>query len=332
MPPTASKTPNGLLHGALDALILKTLTRGPSHGYAVARFIEETTGDAFLIEDGSLYPALYRLERKGWVEAEWGTSELGRRAKLYRLTDAGREQLAAEMATWRKFSDRRLQGVCDMKRSLRSWLWRVPLDQEVDEEIALHIEMRTRELIEGGMDPAAARARARSRRWATLPTVKRTLVDLGRKRDREMSVALWLEELRDDVKFAFRQLRAAPAFTLVATLTLALGIGANSAIFALVDATLLRPLPYGEPDRLVTIWETTSTTSRGLRRRRTCCDWTVPQPHVRHHCRVHAVDGQHGDVRTRRQCADGVAAVGDVRHLRRARRQADRRPDVYARR
>jgi transcriptional regulator len=99
-----SKTPNALLHGALDALILKTLTRGPSHGYAVARFIEETTGDAFLIEDGSLYPALYRLERKGWVEAEWGTSELGRRAKLYRLTAAGRAQLAAEVATWKKFS------------------------------------------------------------------------------------------------------------------------------------------------------------------------------------------------------------------------------------
>jgi PadR family transcriptional regulator PadR len=104
MPPTSAKSPNALLHGALDALILKTLARGPSHGYAVARFIEDTTGDAFLIEDGSLYPALYRLERKGWVEAEWGTSELGRRAKLYRLTDAGREQLATEMATWRKFS------------------------------------------------------------------------------------------------------------------------------------------------------------------------------------------------------------------------------------
>lgn len=104
MAATPTKTPNALLHGALDALILKTLTRGPNHGYAIARSIEETTGDAFLIEDGSLYPALYRLERKGFVEAEWGTSELGRRAKLYRLTDAGREQLAAEMATWKIFS------------------------------------------------------------------------------------------------------------------------------------------------------------------------------------------------------------------------------------
>ena len=161
-----SKTPNALLHGALDALILKTLTRGPSHGYAVARFIEDTTGDAVLVEEGSLYPALYRLERRGWVEAEWGTSELGRRAKLYRLTDAGREQLAAEMATWRRFS----AGVSKvllvhMKRSLRSWLWRVPIDQEIDEELALHVEMRTRELVERGMDPKAARER-RSAGWA----------------------------------------------------------------------------------------------------------------------------------------------------------------------
>jgi transcriptional regulator len=104
MPPMPPKTPNALLHGALDALILKTLARGPKHGYAIARFIEETTGDAFLIEDGSLYPALYRLERRKWVEAEWGVSELGRRAKLYRMTDTGRAQLAAEMATWKKFS------------------------------------------------------------------------------------------------------------------------------------------------------------------------------------------------------------------------------------
>lgn len=99
-----SKTQNALLYGALDALILKTLERGPRHGYAVARYIEEMTGDAVLIEEGSLYPALYRLERRGWVDAEWGTSELGRRAKLYRLTDAGREQLESEMATWRRFS------------------------------------------------------------------------------------------------------------------------------------------------------------------------------------------------------------------------------------
>jgi PadR family transcriptional regulator PadR len=102
--PQASKPPNTLLHGALDALILKTLARGRRHGYAIARFIEETTGEAVLVEEGSLYPALYRMERRGWIEAEWGTSELGRRAKLYSLTEAGRGQLTAELATWRRFS------------------------------------------------------------------------------------------------------------------------------------------------------------------------------------------------------------------------------------
>jgi putative ABC transport system permease protein len=159
-----------------------------------------------------------------------------------------------------------------MKQSLRSWLWRVPLDQEFEEEIALHIEMRTRDLVEGGMDPVAARAMA-IKKMGDVATVKRTCVDLGRKRDREMSITLWLEELRDDVSFAFRQLRAAPAFTLVATLTLALGIGANSAIFALVDATLLRPLPYGDPGQLVTIWEKSDATARGFASPPNMVDW-----------------------------------------------------------
>ena len=100
----AEKPPNALLHGTLDALILKTLAGGPRHGYAIAKFIEDTTGEAVLVEEGSLYPALYRMERRGWVEAEWGTSELGRRAKLYSLTRDGRAQLVKETATWRRFA------------------------------------------------------------------------------------------------------------------------------------------------------------------------------------------------------------------------------------
>ena len=90
------KTVNALLHGTLDALILKTLSGAPRHGYAIARWIEEATGDALQIEDGSLYPSLYRMEQKEWIEAEWGQSELGRRVKLYRITPAGRERLAHE--------------------------------------------------------------------------------------------------------------------------------------------------------------------------------------------------------------------------------------------
>jgi putative ABC transport system permease protein len=149
-----------------------------------------------------------------------------------------------------------------MKRSLRSWLWRVPVDQEVDEELALHLELRTRELVERGMDPSTARQEAMSR-LGDVVRLRRTCVDLGRKRDREMRATQWLEELRDDVRFAIRQLRRAPGFTIVAALTLALGIGANSAIFALVDATLLRPLPLPAPDRLVMGWERSPTSPKG---------------------------------------------------------------------
>jgi len=96
------------------------------------------------------------------------------------------------------------------------------------------------------MDPRAARELAVSR-LGDIASLKRAMTSAGRKRDRDMRITLWLEELRGDLKFAFRQLKHSPAFTLVATLMLALGIGANSAIFALVDATLLRPLPFGEP-------------------------------------------------------------------------------------
>ena len=99
-----SKTPNALLHGTLDALILKTLAGSPRHGYAIARFIETESGDAVTVEEGSLYPALYRLERRGWVEAEWAMSELGRRARFYKLTRRGRAQLATETDAWRQFA------------------------------------------------------------------------------------------------------------------------------------------------------------------------------------------------------------------------------------
>ena len=95
---------NSLLHGTLEALILKALVTGPRHGYAIARWIEEATDELLQIEDGSLYPALYRMERKESIEAEWGTSELNRRVKLYRLTPQGRKQLEVETAQWERFA------------------------------------------------------------------------------------------------------------------------------------------------------------------------------------------------------------------------------------
>jgi PadR family transcriptional regulator PadR len=93
-----------LLHGTLDALVLKTLAGGPRHGYAIARFIEDTSRETVLVEEGSLYPALYRMERRGWIESGWGMSELGRKAKFYRLTPDGRKQLKLQTANWAQFS------------------------------------------------------------------------------------------------------------------------------------------------------------------------------------------------------------------------------------
>jgi transcriptional regulator len=89
-----------LLQGTLDLLILKTLALEPMHGWGVAQRIQQLSKDVLQIGQGSLYPALYRLEYKGWIRSDWGNSENNRRAKFYRLTTAGRKQLEAELATW----------------------------------------------------------------------------------------------------------------------------------------------------------------------------------------------------------------------------------------
>jgi transcriptional regulator len=102
-----------LLQGTLDLLILKTLVLGPLHGWAISKRIRQASDDVLEVGQGSLYPALYRLEGRGWIRAEWGTSPEGRRAKFYRLTPEGRRQFAKERANWRLFSgavDQVLQG------------------------------------------------------------------------------------------------------------------------------------------------------------------------------------------------------------------------------
>lgn len=93
-----------LLQGTLDLLILRTLLTGPAHGHAVAKQIQRTSEDILQVETGSLYPALHRLELKGWIAASWDRSDKGKRARFYRLTRLGRKQLAAEQSKWETFS------------------------------------------------------------------------------------------------------------------------------------------------------------------------------------------------------------------------------------
>ena len=102
---TARKAPRvGLLQGTLDLLILRTLLFGPTHGHAIARHIQRTSEEMLQVETGSLYPALHRLEAKGWIEASWEQSDLGKRARFYRLTRKGRKQLASEQSKWETFA------------------------------------------------------------------------------------------------------------------------------------------------------------------------------------------------------------------------------------
>jgi len=93
-----------LLQGTLDLLVLKTLTWGPLHGYAVARWIRDTTKDELQVEDGALYTALHRMEKRAWIAAEWGVSENNRKAKYYRLTAAGRRQLLGQSAAFERYA------------------------------------------------------------------------------------------------------------------------------------------------------------------------------------------------------------------------------------
>ncbi|HXJ43362.1 MAG TPA: PadR family transcriptional regulator [Bryobacteraceae bacterium] len=91
-----------LLQGTLDLLILRTLLFGPQHGQGIARAIQDSSRDVLLVDHGSLYPALQRLENQGWIEAEWGTSDKNRKARFYRLTAGGRKQLTRERSQWRR--------------------------------------------------------------------------------------------------------------------------------------------------------------------------------------------------------------------------------------
>jgi predicted permease len=142
-----------------------------------------------------------------------------------------------------------------LRRSLRSWLWRVPVEQEVQEELAHHLELRTEELIARGMAPAAARAEA-ERRLGGRAKMASTLRQLGHDRDQSRRRRQWLADLLWDLRVAMRQALQRPAFTLSVVLTLAIGLGATTAIFSVVYAVVLAPFPYAEPDRVLAVYTT----------------------------------------------------------------------------
>jgi predicted permease len=147
-----------------------------------------------------------------------------------------------------------------IRQRLRSLLWRVPVDVEVRDELAHHIDLRAKELVDRGLDHETARQEA-IRRFGDVNRMHSQLTAIGHRRDRAIARREWLDELRQDVVFALRQCRLHPGFTAAAILTLALGIGATTAIFSVVNAVVLRPYPFDDPERVLL----TYTTWRGQR-------------------------------------------------------------------
>ena len=99
-----SRTNSDQLHGTLDLLVLRTLLAGPQHGYGIAQRLHQLSDEVLQVEEGSLYPALYRMEQKGWIASEWAITDMNRRARYYRLTRAGRKQVEAETGSWQRLS------------------------------------------------------------------------------------------------------------------------------------------------------------------------------------------------------------------------------------
>ncbi len=254
-----------LLPGTLDLLILKAVSLGPQHGYGVLLRIEQISAGALAIEQGALYPALYRLERRGLLKTEWGVSDNNRKAKFYELTTAGAKCLREETAGLEQAGDgyaRRVKctawrggGMSGIRMLLAGLFRRTRVESEMAQELRFHIDSRAADLERSGLSHAAAERRAR---------VEFGGIEKYKESCREASGFHPIDELRADLRYTFRTMRHNLVFTVTAVLSLALGIGVNLSCFMSLYAMVLHPFNYPDLDRIMTLSETAAkaTTER----------------------------------------------------------------------
>ena len=254
-----------LLQGTLDLLILKAVFPAPLHGWGISKRIRELSYDVLQVNQGSLYPALYRLEDQGLVRSSWGISPRDAARNSTRSRRRGRSDSPRSVRTggcsrrpWSKSSmphddnasdAPRLSGtglVARWQRRTSALIHKPALDREMEEEMRLHIAMEAEEL-------------ARTRGLSSDEALRQARLAFGgaerfREEGRDARGTRLLEDLAGDARYALRTLLRAPGFAIAAALTLALGIGATTALFSVVHAALLAPLPFGDPAHTVVVW------------------------------------------------------------------------------
>ena len=243
------------LQGTLEVLILRSLALGPNHAYGVSQFLKRESEEAFVVDNGSLYPALQRLLQRKWIAGQWKTSPNARRAKYLPSHGRGPETARGGHVEVGAIcrgdgSGPRPGAVTDMREwwsRLRMAFRRRNLDEDLRAEIESHLQMEVDARIDRGMSPTEAVDGAR-RQFGNRTSIR----DVAREAWRFHR----LESIVQDVRYGLRVLRRSPGFTIVATLVIALGIGAVTSTFTLLDHVLLRPLPFAEPERLVLLHET----------------------------------------------------------------------------
>jgi uncharacterized protein YoaH (UPF0181 family) len=235
-----------LIRGTFDLLILKTLAWGPMHGLGVLRWIETVTEQRLLIEEGALYPALHRLEQRGWVSAEWGYSESNRKGEVL-PPDAARPSPAGdgtvEMGALHRSSRHGHHGRrrCPMSsdrqrhRGVNLPPSKGRIDSALHEEFQFHLEERIEQFMATGMTRAQAEAEVR-RRFGDVDTWHRMAREIDEETMRQNRRFELFDTLRRETARAFRVLLRTPTFSLVALFTLALGMGATTAIYTVLDA------------------------------------------------------------------------------------------------